>query len=105
MSPPALFYVGIALEIMMYRCIFPCVFVPGILGASWILTSNKWEFQKRINKRKEITNELIQEMVPALKDMILQIERAHPVPTQLMEKYPHREYHGEMLALLKQEYL
>ena len=81
MSPPALFYIGIALEIMMYRCIFPCAFVPGILGASWILTSNKWESQKKINKRKEITNEIIQEMVPAPKDMILQIERAHPVPT------------------------
>lgn len=29
----------------------------------------------------EITNEIIQEIVPELKDMILQIERAHPVPS------------------------
>jgi len=38
---------------------------------------------EKINKRKAITNEIIQEMVPKLKDMILQMERAHPVPTTI----------------------
>lgn len=50
--------------------------------------------ERKKMRRKEITNEISQEVAPELKDMILQIERAHQVPSTMDGA---QGCHGEML--------